>query len=188
MTGALPVPRDAWHKISAKLWMFRPFRKGHYQLLLGDQPVPEHPVPAGATALPEIPDDHWCAWKGAIYFQAASGLDDIPARPYEFAVGGVGLSLYAVRNVRVEDITFRHFRVDGVNAQDLARNVVLSNVQCLENGRAGVAISGTSEVIMTRCRAAGNRVNSVRVSEYGALQLKETDVDQPPEILDPPND
>jgi hypothetical protein len=157
-------------------------RKGHYLLLLDGKPVPEHRVPRGARALPGIPEGHWAAWRGSIYYQAPH-LDEPPDHPFQLAGDEVGLTLYRVHDVRIVGVTFRHFRLDGVNAHDLCRDVVLEDVTSVENGRAGVAVGGTSEILIRNSRLVGNRMEPLRISELGLVDVQETEIDAEPTIV-----
>jgi len=56
--GAQRVPPAAWMPVAGDLWKLVPWRKGHYQLILDDRPVLEHPLPQGAKTISEIPAGH----------------------------------------------------------------------------------------------------------------------------------
>ncbi len=181
LDGTEPIPPTAWEEMEKDLWRIRPFRKGFYQLVRDAQPVPEHPCPRGAKVLPELPEGHWCAFAGDIWYRARR-LEEPDRQAYRFARRGVGVSLYNVRGVVVQNLTIRHFRLDGVNAHDLCRDILLQNVTAIENGRAGVTIAGTSSVRIVGSGIRGNRHHSVLVSELGAAEVTDTQVDQPPTV------
>lgn len=206
ISGAQPVPQGAWQSVGPRLWKMTPWYKGHYQLIRGDRALAARPVTAGlfeppldgtnareettnqdivaprnADALPQLEPDTWCAWRGEIYYR--SGIPtDANEQPLAIAVRSVGLTLYEVHDVLVRDVTFRHFRIDGINAHDRCRNVVLQNVQSLENGRAGVAVGGTSTVELRGCALEGNRRHSLFITELGGAELTETELSQPPQV------
>jgi len=183
LSGLRTVPPQAWRRVGADLWKMTPWRKGHYQLLLDGKPVPEQRVPRGARGLPKIPEGNWSAWRGSIYYQATH-LDEPAQRPFQFAAEEVGLTFYKVHDVRIVDVTFRHFRLDGVNAHDFCRNIVLENVTSTENGRAGVSVGGTSEIVIRNSRLVGNRFEPLRISELGLVDVEQTEMDAPPTIVE----
>lgn len=176
--GAVPVPASAWREIGPGLWKMTPWRKGHYQLLLGDAVVPEHRPAPGAADFAKLPVGEWTAWKGSIYYRAE--FDVLPPdEPFRFAYHGVGLSLYRIRYVHVRDLTFRNFRLDGINAHDLSSDVVFENVRTVQNGRAGVAVGGSASVLLRGCELAGNRMHSLLVTEQAAAEVEESKLDEP---------
>ena len=183
LSGLRAVPPTAWRRVGTDLWKMTPWRKGHYQLLLDGKPVPEHRVPRGARTLPAIPEGHWSAWRGSIYYQAPH-LDEPSNRRFQFAYEEVGLTLYKVHDVRIVGLTFRHFRLDGVNAHDFCRDIVLENVTSYENGRAGVSVGGTSEILIRNSRLVGNRLEPLRISEFGLVDVEQTEMDAPPTIVE----
>lgn len=184
LDGSLPVPPASWVKVGDGLWRVKPWRKGTYQLILDDRPVPETTCPPHATKPPEIPVCQWAAFGGAIYYR--SGPDQSPSElPFRFAALDMGISLYAIRHARIVDLKLQHFRVDGINAHDQCRGVEFTNVICTGNGRAGIAVGGSSIVTARGCDFAGNRGPSVLFDEQGVADLKESVVDKPSEAGPP---
>lgn len=186
--GSWPVPVSAWKRIEGHLWRMSPWRKGHYVLLLGGEPIPEFRVPPAAGELPAIPAGHWAAWRGSIYYQLPPH-EEPSYLPLRFARLGVGLTLYDVRHVTIRNVTFRHFRLDGVNAHDRCRNVVLEDVRCVGNGRAGVAVGGTSDVTIRSCQLMDNLRHSVLITERAAAILDPSaasELNEPPTLSDQP--
>jgi hypothetical protein len=183
ISGARAVPAGAWQSLPEFLWKLSPWKKGHAQLLLGQAVVPEHPCPRNAKSLPKIPAGSWSVWKGAIYYQSVP-REDPRDKPFAFAYEDVGISLYRVRHVRIRNLTLRHFRLDGVNGPDLNRDVTLNGVSTLANGRAGVAIGGTSELLIRDCDVAGNRRYSVLIRGLAGVEVEDSRLSKPPEFID----
>ncbi len=181
--GSHPVPARAWKSLGHRLWKMTPFRKAHYQLILNDQPVPEHKIPADAGTLPDIPDGHWAAWRGSIYYRATAETHP-EVSPFAFAYHDMGLSLVDVHNVFVTDLTFRHFRIDGINAHDRCTNVILDNVTSVGNGRTGLSVGGSSEVTAKQSTFDSNRKDSVQITEQGALELQDSTISQPVHVAE----
>lgn len=182
VSGARLVPVTAWKEVAPDLWRFSPRRKGHYQLILNNQPLPETPVARGAKMLPKIPAGQWSAWRGAIYFQAARFAD--PAeQPFAFAAESVGLTLSEVHDVQIVGLSFRYFRLDGVSAHSLCRDVELDKVQSLGNGRAGLFVGGTSAIHATECEFTNNRQYNILIRGRHAIASVVPELAEPPAFI-----
>jgi len=181
--GSNAVPPGAWKPVGADLWKFTPWRKGHYQLILDGRLLPEIDVPSDAREVPAMPRGQWCAWKGSIYFHAQRA-DAPQTRAFRFAARGVGLSLYRVQGVRIRDLTFRWFRLDGANAHNLCSGIVLQDVVLAENGRSGLFCGGATRMSVSGGFVQGNRKHSVLIRGIGSVDIQQTNLDNPPEFVD----
>ena len=181
LSGAIAVPETAWQQVGDHLWQLKPYRKGHYQLILNGKAVPElrRKANENRATVPDLPSGTWCAFRGAIYYRSERRTEP-ESMPFGFAQRGCGMTLYSVRNVLVQNVSIQHFRIDGVNAADQATDVVLTGVHLIENGRSGLAVGGTSLVAVVRGRVRGNRSHSVLLKEAAALVVRESEFDQPP--------
>lgn len=182
LSGAMAVPETAWQQVGIDLWQLKPYRKGHYQLILDGKAVAEVKRPADKTwtEVPEMPTGNWCVFKGAIYFQAER-LADPESMRFGLARHTCGITFYGVNNVVIDNLTIQHFRIDGVNANDHAKDVVLQNVVLTENGRAGLTVAGTSLVAVLQSRIERNREHSILLKEAAALVIDETVLDVEPD-------
>ncbi len=182
VSGARLVLPKAWRLVGSDLWKLTPWRKGHYQLILDAKPLPEHKDVASSADLLKIPPGHWAAWRGSIYFKTKP-LESPDLRNYAIAMLSVGLTLCDVRDVQVIGVTFRHFRLDGINAHDRCRNVVFDDVKSIENGRAGLVVAGSSSVRLVKSELANNRVHSLMVTERGDAVVDKSTFSQPPTVI-----
>jgi hypothetical protein len=130
---------------------------------------------AGSKSLPPIPPGQWAAWHGAIYYHV------LPAQPgaaYDaplaFAAEEVGITLLDVDDVVIHNLELRHFRLDGVNVHDRCKNIILDGVRLIENGRAGLAVGGSSLVGIKDSEIAGNRVAQVLNTEVAQTEILST--------------
>jgi hypothetical protein len=172
VSGAKIVPFDAWKYMGDEVWRFRPRRKAFYQLISGEKALPEFPCPPGTATLPEIPAGHWCAWRGAIYYRALPGRSQTQNDPpLSFAAEEVGITLLDVEEAVIHNLELRHFRLDGVNAHDRCRRVVLDAVRLIENGRAGLAVGGSSTVGIKDSTVQGNRLVSILNAEVAQTEV-----------------
>lgn len=182
LSGAMAVPETAWQQVGNDLWQLKPYRKGHFQLILDGKAVTEIKRPANETwtEVPTMPAGSWCAFKGAIYFQAER-LAEPESMRFGIARHTCGITFYGVNNVVIDNLTVQHFRVDGVNANDHAKDVVLQRVVLTENGRAGLTVAGTSLVAVLDSRVERNREHSILLKEAAALVVDRTQLDVEPD-------
>lgn len=189
--GSRLVPASAWKNVHGDFWRIKPWRKGHYQLLLNGKPVPETRTKREAEkqnaenqnkkGYANIPVGHWTVWRGAIYYHAKQ-FGKPADKPFYFAARSVGLTLFNAHDIHIQDVTFRGFRLDGINAHDLCHHIRLFNVTLQANGRAGLSVGGTSSVFAQQCTIESNRDHSALVSEFGGIQFEKSTVSQPPTV------
>ncbi|MDP7274967.1 MAG: right-handed parallel beta-helix repeat-containing protein [Planctomycetaceae bacterium] len=182
ISGAKPVPTAVWRS-RGNLWWMAPRRKGHYLLLKDGKPLPRHSLDTNTPAsnLLSIPKGHWASWRGRIYYRTDALLDH---GDQNLAIAGddCGITLYAIRHVVIENLTVRHWRLDGISAPGLCSDVVLRNVICRENGRAGMTISGTSRIRGEDLELTDNGKHSLLVEGFGVADLKNARLTPPPTL------
>ncbi|MFQ5734899.1 MAG: right-handed parallel beta-helix repeat-containing protein, partial [Planctomycetaceae bacterium] len=151
--------------------------------ILDGKPVPEHRPKAVGDERPAVPAGHWIVWKGSIYYRAAAG-ENPRKQAFRYAARSVGVTLYEARDVQVLDLTIRFFRLDGVNAHDRSLRVKVENVKSLANGRSGIAVGGSSAVVVRNCEIKDNRRHSVLLTELGAAKVEDSTLSRPPTVPD----
>lgn len=181
ITGLWTVPADCWKSHGENLWSFEPPYKGHY-LLLRDGTAMEN--------FGKIYDDYayglepgkFAIRSGRVFVRFKKG--DAPSR-YTFSMpqAGVGISLYGVRNAIVEDLNVKHFRIDGINAHDLNRNVLIQRVTSEQNARSGMTVTGSSTVILRNCNMKANAEASLRISGRGEADVQDCELDVEPLLV-----
>ena len=85
--------------------------------------------------------------------------------------------------MRIVDVTLRDFRFDGINAQNMCEDVKLENVTCINNGRAGLAVSGSSHVEVVGGRVTGNGRHQVRIVHPAGAELRDVTLDGEPTVV-----
>jgi len=183
LSGAMALPAGAWEEVGRDLWRVRPYRKGHYQLVKDGAAVSERRQAAGESwnELPDLDENQWCAWKGAIYLHSEHNVDP-NEQNFGIARGQCGITLHSVRHVEIADLTVQHYRLDGINVHDRASNVTLRNVALVENGRAGLTVAGSSTVRVAGAETRANREFSMLVQESAAVDVRETTFDTEPTV------
>lgn len=183
ISGARPIPPETWRNVGRDVWQITPIRKHYVQLSRGGETLPTFDLPWPLESLPNAPADHWYLQDHGIYFKSHP-LDDPRLEPMELASEEVGLTLLGVENVVIRDVTFRHFRLDGISAHDRCRNVVLENVICEGNGRAGVAVAGTSRITIRGCLLTDNREHSLLITELGQADVTDSELMRPATVVE----
>ena len=182
ISGAKPVPAVSWRSIGG-LWQLAPRRKGHFLLLRDGKPLPRHHLDRSAPepVLESIPDGHWTVWRAKIYYRTAE-LIDMGIANLSIAGGDCGITLYAVRHVRIENLVIRHWRLDGISAPGRCHDVVLRNVSCRQNARAGLVVSGTSQIRGDTIELSGNRAHSLLIEDFGLADIVNGTFSKPPTL------
>ncbi|MEZ6068034.1 MAG: right-handed parallel beta-helix repeat-containing protein [Planctomycetaceae bacterium] len=181
VSGATPIDPAAWQHVTYDIWRITPQRKGWYQLLLNGAVIPEVAVAADAQELPALEFGSWCVFRGVIYYRPQQYTE--PQREnLMLATDQTGLTLLDVENVLVRNLTFQHFRQDGIHLHDLCRHVVFVNVRAVENGRAGIVVGGTSEAFLSQVTVTGNRVHSLLIEDLGSVDTESVDLNPEPTV------
>ncbi len=183
LSGAMAVPPEAWEEVGQDLWRVKPHRKGHYQLVRNGAAVSELRQAVGETwtELPELEENQWCVWKGAIYLHAEHNTDP-GEQNFGIARGQCGITLHAARHIEISDLTIQHYRLDGINVHDRATDVTLSNVTLVENGRAGLTVAGSSTVRVDGAETRANREHSMLIQEAARADVHDAVFDTEPTV------
>ena len=181
LSGMRTLPPQGWHRAGQDLWKLTFTRKGYYQLHRDGRTLPELRHEAGNNPLDSLAAGHWTAWQGSVYFRADGESPE--TQTFTYAAEQTGLSLYQVENVRIVDLTLRDFRFDGLRAQNMCRNVTLENVNCIANGRAGFAITGSSDVEIIGGKTSENGRNQMLISKVSSVEIHNLAMDGEPTIV-----
>ena len=180
--GSELVEPASWESLGGDLWRLDPLKKGWYQLVRGDVAVPEAPH-AEADGRPLPPRGHWSVWQGAIYYHAEP--DEMPAfGAYRLATHEAGIFIYGAHHIVVRNLTLRHYRLDGVNVHDLVYAARLENVVAEANGRSGVFVGGSSEVILDGGALRDNRDAPLLIREKAKVDVRDVDLDAEPVVAE----
>ncbi len=180
LRGAQRLSPDLWRRVGEGTYRFQPFRKGHYQLAVNGTPATEVRADEIAASPPRLEPLQWCAWHGHVYFRVEP-TKFIDQYELEAPLFDVGLGLHNARNVVVRNLKFELFRLDGIAVTGNSRNVQILNVRSTANGRAGLSVSGTSQVTVGGLEMAGNRIAEQLTLLKGRISgLPETDVPAKP--------
>lgn len=175
LDGSRLVPGRDWESMRTDLYRFRLPRGGYHRLFLDGKPAVRVPIDASLGQLPQLKPLEWYSHSGYVYFRTEK--DKLP-REYalSYAALPVGISLYQVKNVTVLDLTVQGFQTDGVNAHDSVKNARLAGLILRGNGRAGLAVGGSSTVEADGCLFGDNGESQVHLGGYGTLSLQLCDL------------
>jgi len=183
ITGAMVVPEGAWRETGRDVWQVTPFRKGFFQLVRDGKALPEVRLQPGEkwVAIPDLEVDQWCSWRGSIYYRVERYVEPATQR-LSIARRSCGITVFAAHDIVISDLTIQHFRLDGVNVHDLATNIQLEKLTVHENGRAGLAIGGSSSARVSGSDIERNRDYSVLIQEAAAIALDDCILDAEPRV------
>jgi hypothetical protein len=180
LRGAERLPSDVWRRVGTGTYRYQPYRKGHYQLVVGGAVASEVAVTRDQAEPPPLEPIQWAAVHGLIYFRVEPGKF-IDQYEFEAPAREIGLGLHNARNVIIRNLRIELFRLDGIAVTGNSRNIRLENIRSTANGRAGLNVSGTSEVLVGRVDLAGNRVSERLVQLKGRVHdLPDAEVPPPP--------
>jgi hypothetical protein len=155
LDGSAPIPSDGWTHYRDNVFRFRPKTLIRPVVFLNGRSIQPLPLAQSATSPPKLAAMEWCGIEGAIYFAVEASR--LPADyKLRYAELPTGITLYQVDQVVVRNLTIRGFQADGVAAAVGARNVVLDNVTCIDNGQSGVCVQGGAQVEIESCKMTGN--------------------------------
>jgi hypothetical protein len=179
VSGALPVRGDSWEQLAADWWRFTPVKKTHVQLIRDGVALPSFETPWSPPQLPEFPPGNWCVYRSQVYYRSRPE-EDPRQQAFQLAVEDVGMTLLDVAHVIISDVTFRHFRRDGVHAHDRCEHVRLDRVICEQNGRAGVCVSGTARLEIRDSLLIDNARHSLLLTELAEAAVLDSELSRPP--------
>jgi hypothetical protein len=163
-----------WEFAGETMFRTRPINKSFQQLFLSGQPlVRKQPLP---SEFPKLAPREWCLFQGWIYF--AVDPAKLP-EDYDLSCCGeqVGITLYNVHDVIIQDLNVRGFWLDGVNCHDNVSRADLLRIQSAENGRSGFSVGGCSKVRIDTCVAGGNGAAQVRLEGVCQVELLDNTLD-----------
>lgn len=179
LDGTAAVAPEVWQRVDADVFRFRAEKKSFHLLYLGRKParrvITEDPGAAPAALQPL----EWCLYEGHVYFRAESGK--LPQH-YELlhTVLPVGLTLYDVRHVRIQQLVVQGFQLDGVNAHDGVQDAELVGLVCRGNGRSGISVGGASRVTIEASLVGDNGTAQVRTEGFSRTRIRNCDlIDRP---------
>jgi hypothetical protein len=174
LDGSVSLVDAAWEFAGNNTFRTRPAHMSFQQLFLDDQALTRRQPLAGQ--FPVLQPRQWCSFQGWIYFRGDGGK--LP-ESYNLSCCGeqVGITLYNVHNVVIQDLNVRGFWINGVNCHDNVRDTVLTRIKATENGRSGFSIGGASRVRIDSCVAAGNGAAQLRTEGYCTVELHANQLD-----------
>jgi len=174
LDGTMSLADARWEYAGENMFRTRPPHLSYQQLFLDDQPAVRKQPPLGQ--FPKLAPREWCLFRGWIYFCVERGK--LPGA-YNLSCCGeqVGITLYEVHDVIVQDLNLRGFWLDGVNCHDNVRRTDLVRLTAKDNGRSGISIGGSSRVRIETCTAAGNGQAQVRIEGYSIVEMIDNTLD-----------
>jgi hypothetical protein len=172
LEGTGEIPEAAWEHVQQSTFRFRPSHHGHQQLYRNGELLPR----VSSTQLDALAPHSWLEDRNYVYYRSAQGV--LPwAEAMRSAEDPVGITLYEVEFVVIQELTVTGYRLDGVNAHDSAFDIHLDGLRCVANGRSGISVGGASRVAVSHCVLANNNVAQLRTEGYSTVVVTDSDVD-----------
>jgi hypothetical protein len=125
LDGTKPIPHKAWEHYFDHVFRYKPYWLGRQMLFVNDEPIARRPGGVPRKKPPTLAAREWEASAEWVYFQVDKGR-----LPYDYAISHavlpVGVTLYHVHDVVIQDLTVQGFRIDGINVNDGATGCLLS--------------------------------------------------------------
>jgi hypothetical protein len=174
LDGTMSLADAQWEATGDYIFRTRPARMSYNQLFLDDQPLVRQRATSGNLAT--LKPLEWFLADGWLYFRCEK--DRLP-QSYNLSccVHQVGITLYDVHDVIIENLTIRGFFLDGVNAHDTTTRTDLIGLTCKDNGRSGISVGGASRVRIDTCTASGNGAAQVRTEAFAIVQIVDSTLD-----------
>ncbi len=174
LEGTMRLDEAVWEFVGSNTFRTHPAHMSFQQLFADEQPLPRHQPPAGQ--FPALQEREWCLFSGWIYFCVEKNK---APESYNLSCCGeqVGITLYNVHDVVIQDLTVRGFWLDGVNCHDNVRDATLTRITAATNGRSGFSVGGASRVRIDSCTAAGNGAAQLRTEGYCTAELHSNQFD-----------
>lgn len=170
LDGSKPVPDDAWEFYRGEVFRFQPQRMPSQMLFWEGKPLVRGGKVDAQGRIQPLKPLEWAYLEGQIYFRPEAGR--LPQQyGLTMASQTVGITLYQVLNVEIQDLVVQGYQLDGVNAHDSAFNVKLVGLTCRGNGRSGISIGGASRVELEACLVGNNGEAQVRTEGYSHTKI-----------------
>lgn len=174
LDGSDIVPLDGWDHEVNDIFRFTPARKIYHQLFIDDRPITQAPI-TNRGELDTMEPLHWALVDGVIYFKAELRRGPGSYR-MTYTTKPVGITLYQVRYVTINNLTVQGFQLDGINAHDNADQVVLNNIVARGNGRSGISIGGASRVSINGALIGNNGKSQLRTEGYSKTDIRRSTI------------
>ena len=175
LDGSLPVPPRAWEYEGRDVFFYIPPAISHQQLYLDGKPAVRKLFARPDSTPWNLEPLEWMLHNGALYFRPEQNM--LP-EDYKLSYMGLqtGITLYHVRNVRIENLVIQGFRLDGVNFHDGCNNCVLVNVTSRGNGRSGISVGGSSRAVIANCLIGDNGEAQIRTEGYSIAEVIDSEI------------
>ncbi len=172
LDGRKSVEADQWQHVEGNIFRFEPRRKGHQMVYIGARPAKRSAVNKKAD-LKKLEEEHWTMINGLIYFRTKR-----TAAPENYDLSycelSVGITLYRVKNVVIQDLVVQGYQLDGINSHDITENVLITGINSRGNGRSGISVGGASRCKIEGSVVGDNGAAQVRTEGYCQLEIKES--------------
>lgn len=174
LDGSGPVDEEAWEHFRGDIFRFRPSYLSQQQLFLDGKPLSRVTLEAEPTK-EDLEPLQWGLYRGHVYFRVE------PTRlPQQYSLANsklrVGIALYRVRHVVIQDLVIQGYVIDGLNAHDSVFESAVVGLTSRGNGRSGVSIGGASKVGLEACLVGSNGRAQIRAEGIASVSIRNCDI------------
>jgi hypothetical protein len=175
LDGTVVAEFGGWQPVGQSVFALRPRRLTFQQLFAVGKPLKRVDLDSPSQLESLLPPAQWAMFDGRMWLKVEPGK--LP-EDYELRHCGLqtGISLYGVRNVRIENLVIQGFHTDGINAADRVRDCVIAGVECRANGRSGLSVAGASRVDVLDSYFYDNGRVQVRSEGFAKVALDRCEV------------
>lgn len=172
--GTVLVDDEAWDHSVKNVFSFKPHLLTYQQLYYRGKPLVRVQVDS-TEQLADLEPLEWALLDGRMYFCAEE--DRLP-QYYDLAYCGhpVGVTLYNVEGVVIEDLIVQGFQLDGLNAHDNVFDATILGSTLRGNGRSGIHVGGACRVKIEACLVGNNGKAQIDCSDYCRVTIEQCDL------------
>lgn len=180
LDGTVAAASGAWRHEEGDVFSMRPRRLTFQQLYRQGSPLKRVRVVDPTGIEEHLQPLEWALVGDRIFFRVEEGL--VPGMyPLRHAGLQTGITLYNTEHVRIENLIVQGFQQEGINAHELARDCVLTGVECRGNGRSGFSAGGVSRVMIQNSNFYDNGVVQLRVEGQARVTIERCEVAASPD-------
>jgi hypothetical protein len=177
LDGTVLAADGAWQHFQDDIFALRPRRLTYQQLFNDGAPLKQSPSLVWSPDPPALEPLQWALYQGRILFRVEK--DRLP-RNYLLRHAGLqtGVSLYNTEHVSIQNLILQGFQQDGMRATDNVRDCQIVKVESRANGRSGLSVDGTSQLIVKGCSFYDNGRSQLRTEGLSQLIVEQCDINE----------
>lgn len=169
LDGTVSIEADKWRHEVDGVYRYKPLLMSYQTLYIDSVPAARVRI-AKREELTTLEPLQFTVFQGSIYFRPEKNRLPLD---YNLACSGcsVGVTLFGVRTVVVQDLLIQGFQLDGVNVHDNVSDASIVSVTSRGNGRSGVSVGGASRARIIASLLGNNSTAQFRSEGYSKTEI-----------------